>query len=150
MKILRRCLFLLAALGLLSFFQSTASAQTMLGGCGGAGGFASPSFFGYWSNPYSTGRIPTPPYFSIHPPVYYSVPVPRTYGYSPYAYPGWVRTPEIEMPTKKDVAVIENPFYKGKPLKKSTKQTAKKTASTQMIVINPFVERPTEMTLAAN
>src|SRR3954466_4783508 len=26
------------------------------------------------------------PYFALHPPVYYSQPVPRTYGYSPFAY----------------------------------------------------------------
>jgi hypothetical protein len=44
----------------------------------------------YWLDYY---RIP---YFSKHPPVYYSYPVPRTYGYSPYAYPAGTRTPEIK------------------------------------------------------
>jgi hypothetical protein len=35
------------------------------------------------------------PYYALHPPVYYSYPVPRTYGYSPFAYPGYVMTPEV-------------------------------------------------------
>ena len=35
------------------------------------------------------------PYFAAHPPVYYSYPVPRTYGYSPFAYPPYVMTPEV-------------------------------------------------------
>ena len=31
------------------------------------------------------------PYFALHPPVYYSRPVPRTYGYSPFAlFPGMI------------------------------------------------------------
>ena len=37
------------------------------------------------------------PYYSAFPPVYYSVPVARTYGYSPFAYPPGTMTPEIEM-----------------------------------------------------
>ena len=52
----------------------------------------------YWSYPYSAdltplysvGAIPTPPYFALHPPVYYSTPVPRAYGYGPWAYPPYV------------------------------------------------------------
>src|SRR5262245_13412112 len=36
------------------------------------------------------------PYFALHPPVYYSYPVPRSYGYSPFAYPFGSPTPEIE------------------------------------------------------
>ncbi|NOY29513.1 MAG: hypothetical protein GXP28_04840 [Planctomycetes bacterium] len=35
------------------------------------------------------------PYFAAFPPVYYSAPVPRTYGYSPFAYPPGVRTPDL-------------------------------------------------------
>jgi hypothetical protein len=73
-------------------------------GCYGTGGFAHPGFFGYAGSPYSLGQIPTPPYFAIHPPVYYSQPVPRTYGYSPFAYPGTMQTPEIVEPE-----IIENP-----------------------------------------
>ena len=47
-----------------------------------------PSYFG--GSTYSTESVP---YYALHPPVYYSFRVPRTYGYSPYAYPGAVLTP---------------------------------------------------------
>jgi hypothetical protein len=36
------------------------------------------------------------PYYSLYPPVYYSHPVPRTYGYSPFAYPPGIFTPPSE------------------------------------------------------
>lgn len=35
------------------------------------------------------------PYFASRPPVYYSQPVPRTYGHSPFSYGPWHQTPEI-------------------------------------------------------
>ncbi len=34
------------------------------------------------------------PYFALHPPVYYSHPVPRPYGFSPYPYPPGTMTPQ--------------------------------------------------------
>ena len=37
------------------------------------------------------------PYYAAFPPVYYSAPVPRTYGYSPFAYPPGVMTPEVAL-----------------------------------------------------
>lgn len=49
--------------------------------------------FGY--QPILSYRAEQLPYFSVHPPVYYSQPVARTYGYSPYAYPPGTMTPEI-------------------------------------------------------
>ena len=54
-----------------------------------------PYFLGYgeaWCGYYSTGSYaPQLPYYSLYPPVYYSYPVPRTYGQSPFAYlPGQV------------------------------------------------------------
>ena len=86
---------------------------------------------------YETGKIPTPPYFSLHPPVYYSRPVARTYGYSPYAYPPQTKTPEpaVPAPTPK---VIQNHFVP--PLKDATKETPKdRIAVTPVRIINPFV-----------
>lgn len=47
------------------------------------------------------------PYFALHPPVYYSEPVPRTYGYSPFAYPPGVMTPEVCAPQP---VTINNPY----------------------------------------
>ena len=45
-------------------------------------------WYGYGNNgpaAYALGNIPAPPYFALHPPVYYSNPTPRTYGRSPFA-----------------------------------------------------------------
>jgi hypothetical protein len=100
---LARLIALLACVALAwGCLNTDAQAQTL--GCYGTYGFGHPGFWGYHGSPYSLGQIPTPPYFAIHPPVYYSQPVPRTYGYSPYAYPGTVMTPEVTEPE-----VIENP-----------------------------------------
>ena len=63
--------------------------------CGRLGGGAvRPEFanaqYGGWcgSSPWYTGYSSEyVPYYAMHPPVYYSYPVPRPYGYSPFAYP---------------------------------------------------------------
>lgn len=49
------------------------------------------------------------PYFAAHPPVYYSVPVPRTYGYSPFAYTPDTRTPDV-VPMESGPVEIINPY----------------------------------------
>ncbi|BBO33500.1 hypothetical protein [Lacipirellula parvula] len=53
------------------------------------------------------------PYFAAFPPVYYSQPVPRTYGYSPFAYPPGVMTPEVIEEVQP--AVINNPYVTPEP-----------------------------------
>lgn len=110
------------------------------GGCGGYGGLWNGGF-AYNSPPYPwpfyQHSIPTPPYFSLHPPVYYSLPVPRTYGYSPYPYSGDVRTPEIEYPQPE---TIRNPHVN--PLPEPAKPEAKNTGRVAaQIIINPFVDQ---------
>ncbi len=58
--------------------------------------YLGPTAFGVTGTMYGLGLVPTPPYYALHPPVYYSCPVPRSYGYSPFAYPGCVQTPEVD------------------------------------------------------
>jgi len=73
---------------------------------GGYGGYA--PYYGPYANPFYS-YVPTDrqiPYFAEFPPVYYSYPVPRTYGYSPYAYPPSFVTPD---PYLAEPAVIDNP-----------------------------------------
>ena len=83
---------------------------------------------------YEMGNIPTPPYFALHPPVYYSRPVARTYGYGPWAYPPRTKTPDLPAPTPK---VIQNKFV---PPRKDLKEATKdKTAAAPLRIINPFV-----------
>src|SRR5437764_7667500 len=79
---------------------STAQAQD---GCGGYG-WGCDSGYGWM---YNSLRYEVP-HFAAYPPVYYSVPVPRTYGYSPFAYPPYVMTPDV-VEEKKPVTII-NPF----------------------------------------
>ena len=114
-------------------------AQGYLGtpGYGAYGGYG----FGILSSPYALGRIPEPPYFALHPPVYYSQPVARTYGYSPFAYPGSVRTPEVhvEMPSAK---MLTNPHVtptKATPKKEFDANLTKIIAPQE--IVNPFVKQ---------
>ena len=99
---------------------------------GSLGGYAN------FSSPYATGRVPTPPYFALHPPVYYSYPVPRTYGYSPFAYPGIVMTPEVVQ--RPEPEEITNPYVKpsSKAAEVKTKDRVARSQPVPQMVINPY------------
>ena len=109
----------------------------------GFGGFAAAS-------PYSLGQVPVPPYFSLHPPVYYSHPVPRPYGYSPYAYPGWVGTPDLAAapPCPQE---LDNPYVAPTNAKADESTPAGKSAKSDEFasydpkpqhIVNPYVDHP--------
>ena len=101
------------------------------GGCYGGG------FNGWGVNCYEPIDR-QPPYFAVHPPVHYSSMVPRTYGYSPYAYPGIVRTPSRAASRP---MIVKNPHFKVRSKGKVHRKTDK-TASTRsvepLVVQNPF------------
>ena len=80
------------------------------------------------------------PYFALHPPVYYSYPVPRTYGYSPFAYPPGTMTPELPAPVK--AAEYINPFVPETQAAPAVDRSAKLTAPVRVAktYINPFVD----------
>lgn len=114
-----------------------------------------------WANGYGLGigglyrslDFPTErrvPYFAAHPPVYYSQPVPRTYGYSPFAYGPNVRTPDV-VPASSGPVEIVNPYV---PSSNKASEGAKKTKrkpkartvaapkaepSGPLMIVNPFV-----------
>ncbi|MEM9186486.1 MAG: hypothetical protein AAGB00_08340 [Planctomycetota bacterium] len=106
----RMLLSMVAAIALVGFTEQAASAQgfagsgRLFGQFGGFGGFGSTNIFDL----YRTGQTPIPPYFALNPPVYYSYPVPRTYGYSPFYYPGDIKTPDVIVEIQP--AMIHNPF----------------------------------------
>ena len=110
----------------------------------GFGGYAGHQFpwFGYGNNgpaAYSLGNIPAPPYFALHPPVYYSHPVPRTYGRSPFACSCGCH----EMGSRAvAVRVVENPHIKVKPNPPAANNADKpvKVAASPQRVANPFYE----------
>ena len=88
-----------------------------------------PFYAGYWGNVYETSYVgDSVPYFALHPPVYYSYKVARTYGYSPFAYPPGVMTPDRECSSTRQQDQA-SPQYESQP-------------EPQMIE-NPFVE-PTD------
>ena len=112
-----------------AFMLSGSTKQANAGEYGLQGGM--PWFgYGYSGSLYGLGRIPVPPYYALHPPVYYSQPSPRPYGHSPYAW----RSPQAEIITPAPQLTI-NPFYKPDTKKKSA-ATDKRTAK---VVVNRFL-----------
>jgi hypothetical protein len=85
------------------------------------------------------------PYFAAHPPVYYSYPVPRTYGYSPFAYPPGVMTPEVQMGAEAPVEII-NPYVPSSQQTSDDKSDQTATTSNAqaqpepLVIMNPFVQ----------
>jgi hypothetical protein len=85
------------------------------------------------------------PYFAAHPPVYYSYPVPRTYGYSPFAYPPTVMTPDVVMSEAHPVQII-NPYVPSSKQDAAASQDQSAAAAPQtnrqpqpLVIINPYV-----------
>lgn len=136
---LARLLSLVTVLAvILLLFGTHAPVQAQCAVPYGTDGFPYPGWLGFYGSPYSLGQIPVPPYFSLHPPVYYSQPVARSYGYSPYAYPGTVVTPEVVAPQE-----IINPHVtpKAEPEAETSPAVEQETVTTAayQIIENPFV-----------
>jgi hypothetical protein len=132
----------MAAVALAGVCTSAGSASAQCGyGINGYG------FGGYWD----IGRLysvlaDNVPYYAAFPPVYYSYPVARTYGYSPFAYPPGVMTPEVEAAQP---LAIENPYFKGSSATVDAAEAApakvdQTTSVSQpagpLWVINPYVK----------
>jgi len=98
------------------------------------------------------------PYFAAHPPVYYSTPVPRTYGYSPFAYTPDTRTPEVAGGCVQPVEII-NPYVpsstteESAPANKTTSKTIRNRTISHgeapaaeptgpLTIMNPYVSAP--------
>ncbi|NLX97080.1 MAG: hypothetical protein GXY83_12970 [Rhodopirellula sp.] len=92
--------------------------------------------WGGWSgwSPWSAYSREYIAYHALHPPVYYSFPVPRTYGYSPFAYPPGTRTPEV-IPVAP--VVVPNPHV---PQENTlSKPTSTRITKMPLRIRNPFV-----------
>jgi hypothetical protein len=114
--------------------------------CGPYGG-------GYGFGAWDMGRLygvmaDNVPYFAAFPPVYYSQPVPRTYGYSPFAYPPGVMTPEVVEAIEPQV--IENPYVVPEPATEGPAMAAPNTADQTtsvapvrgpLLILNPYVSQ---------
>lgn len=112
-----------------------ASAASAVAGCGGWGGW------GLYSN-YSGYTREYIPYFAQNPPVYYSYPVPRPYGWSPYAYPPGTMTPEMQFEAAPTPVTIQNPYFKPEVKSEGTASIPSSASPTVALRIkNPYVKQ---------
>lgn len=131
----RRYPILFAAACALSLIPT--SSTWACGGCQGGGFFP---WFGYGMNgpaAYALGNIPSPPYFALHPPVYYSHRItPRSYGSSPFANPSACGAPIAAAPVRR-----ANPFLMmpaPAPATKNEQEKPVNVAVTPVRIQNPF------------
>lgn len=88
---------------------ATASAQGPWGYGGGYGGFL--PYGGGYNSAWQMQSFDRVPYFALHPPVYYSYPVARPYGYSPFALPPGVAPVEPQISPDCLAQAETNPFF---------------------------------------
>jgi len=83
------------------------------------------------------------PYFSEHPPVYYSHVVPRTYGYSPYAYRVNMHAYRVNVQTRRSRPLVLKNHHIQKGSKavadKATDKTASNTRPVESLMVKPLV-----------
>ncbi len=133
---MKRQLLILTLATVAAFAAATPAARAQ-NGCGYGG-----CWDGGYGWLYNTLRYEVP-HFAAFPPVYYSAPVPRTYGYSPFAYPPNVMTPEIAAEVQP--LTINNPYVPAtKPVAAPADSNSDHSAATgrsvePLVVINPFV-----------
>ena len=103
--------------------------------------------FGVSGSLYGLGYLPVPPYFAVHPPVYYGQRYFRTYGESPYARPA-----RAARPLNVSVQLVTNPFVEQLPsvmpeLPAGDLETAKKqtVAVRPKMIINPYYKADDEV-----
>ena len=108
--------------------------------------------FGYSGTMYGLGYVPVPPYFALHPPVYYGHRYYRSYGESPFARP-----PVSSRPQRFEAQLVINPFVKDvarlappageaaeTPVPEAPEREDQATAGPLMIV-NPFYDAGEEV-----
>lgn len=137
MRFHKVALFGLIACGFVATNQSTAVA---FDGCFGGLGY---NYGALYNN--LDYRVP---YFAAHPPVYYSAPVPRSYGHSPFAYPPYFRTPEVV--ESANAVTIVNPYAKSGATQENSEASspadenfARDVPELPLIVNNPYVNQTT-------
>jgi len=137
---IRKLALLLVVLGFAAL-PNAASAYWPYWGYGGYGGY------GYgWGFNQATNYVPSPPYYAIHPPVYYSSQITaRHYGASPFAW-----TPGMEpityvgeggMASAPEPEIIENPYV-------TSKNTSKQASAVEKVVEPLRMENPFAVTAA--
>lgn len=131
MKSLR---YVLPALALLLAGAASASADCGYGHGVGNCWFGNLNAYGSSGTLYGSGYLPVPPYFAVHPPVYYSHQYYRPYGWTPFAQPGWMGAATLRPePVAK---VILNPHVAQKA--KDEQPRMDHTAQKSEMIHNPY------------
>lgn len=130
MKFLRYVLPAVAVMACLAVANS-ASAQCYGNGIDNCW-FGNLNAFGSSGTLYGSGYLPVPPYFAVHPPVYYSHPYHRPYGWSPFAQSGNIAPVSL----RPEPRLVINPHVAA-PDKIDIKPAADNTARAEVIV-NPY------------
>lgn len=113
------------------------------GGYGAYGGFGGINF---GNNGYYFARtIPRVfgdailPYYALYPPVYYSAPVPRPYGFSPYALPPGMPPAEAMPVPAAEPELTVNPYFKPKnPPGNEDQPSDQQTVFKPQLIVNPY------------
>jgi hypothetical protein len=131
--IMKSMRFLLIAAALVVGLGLASSASAQCGGYGvGNCSFGNLNAFGSSGTLYGSGYLPVPPYYAIHPPVYYSHAYYRPYGWSPFAQPGYI-APAALRPEPRMIVNPMVPRVKANPAVKDESNTARSE-----LIVNPF------------
>ena len=111
---------------------------------GGYGGYDNGYVYPYF---YRVRSIPTPPYFALHPPVYYGPRLLyRPYGNSPFAYPSWYERQFDNVPSAYRAPtapqLIVNPWVNGEATDQeeaAAQQDTSFTPADRRATVNPYV-----------
>lgn len=146
---IRRIAFLLCALLISAVSVNEARAQFPYGGdlaaWNGWGGYGYGYGWGYLGT--RVGFVPQPPYYAIHPPVYYSAQIiRRPYGYSPYAWPANYPSFNTQMidaqsSAGSEPAMFHNPFVGNGGGQLPPPRT--QSSVQPQLIINPYVVQKT-------
>jgi hypothetical protein len=105
-------------------------------------------FFGPWAGYGCDGYYRTTtysqesiPYFALHPPVYYSKPIPRIYGESPFPYPPGMTAYQAYTPPQPQI-------IKNEPIDEANPPTDQQYQTRQPLrITNPFVQQSDNTTM---
>lgn len=144
--------FWFGLIALVAFAAAAPALQAYDGCCGGAF-LGQSTAYGVSGNLYGLGIVPAPPYFALHPPVYYGERYFRSYGESPFARPDFSSRPK-----RIEAQVIINPFAipamlpsKVEPPKAQTvePQSVEKVTSAPQVILNPFYQPEEKIAMGA-
>ena len=114
-------------------------------GCGFGAGYGMGYGYGYFPG-YGVPdciSVRTPPYFAIHPPVYYGTRYARPYGISPFAAPPVVHVPDgyrARMESEFVRPPLPNPYCCTSTAVSADAESAQQEAVVGQVQTNPFVQ----------